>query len=316
MRQEAAETGQGVLSAEEALRFLDEAAAVLVGSLRYDQTLGRVAQLAVPLLADWCAVDILEEDGTLRQITSGHPDPEQEELLLELRKRYRAEKGATEGVARVIASGEPELQVDVRGGARPEILAEEAELYERLGPKSYLIVPLVARGRTLGAMTILSTRQGRHYNEADLAFARHLARRFALAIDNARLYDEAETARGLLDNLFTTAPVGLALVDQEGRFVRVNDALAEINGRPAAEHLGRTLPEVVGPEGERFVPLLREVLDEGRSLIDMELSGESPAYPGQKRHWLASYTPVRSSDGVVVGASAAVIDVTERRRAL
>src|SRR4051795_4310407 len=151
MGQEAVETGQGVLSAEEALRFLDEAAAVLVGSLGYDQTLGRVAQLAVPLLADWCAVDILEEDGTLRQITSGHPDPEQEALLLELRRRYREETAGSEGVLRVIATGQPELRSDVRGDAgRMAIREEESQVYDRLSPKSYLIVPLVARGRTLG----------------------------------------------------------------------------------------------------------------------------------------------------------------------
>ncbi len=127
MRQEAVDSGQGVLSAEEALRFLDEAAAVLVGSLDYEHTVGRVAQLAVPALADWCAIDIVEEDGSLRQITSGHPDPEQEQLLVELRRRYRDEKGATEGVARVIATGEPELQTDVRTAARIDIRDEESE---------------------------------------------------------------------------------------------------------------------------------------------------------------------------------------------
>jgi PAS domain S-box-containing protein len=317
MASEAVHTEQGVLSAEDALRFLDEASGVLAGSLDYETTLGRIAQLMVPVLADWCGVDIVQDDATLRQITSGHPDPEQEKLLMDLRRRYREEKGGSEGVTRVIATGQPELFSDVRGsGGRIAIHADQAEVYDRLSPKSYLIVPLVARGRTLGAMTLLSTRPGRHYNESDLAFARHLARRFAMAVDNARLYDEADSARGLLDNLFTTAPVGLALIDHEGRFVRVNEALAEINGRPAADHLGRTLSEVVGPEGDRFMPLLREVLDEGRSLIDMELSGESPAHPGEVRHWQASYTPVRASDGVVIGASAVVIDVTDRLRAL
>src|SRR4051812_49364253 len=122
MRQDAVDSLQGVLSAEEALRFLDEVAAVLIGSLDYEQTLGRVAQLAVPLLADWCAVDLLEEDGSLRQITSGHPDPEQEALLKQLRVRYRAEKGGAEGVSSVIASGQPELRSDVSGSARIAIL--------------------------------------------------------------------------------------------------------------------------------------------------------------------------------------------------
>jgi len=192
MRSDAVDHGQGVLSAQEALLFLDEASAVLAESLDYEATLGNIAQLTVPVLADWCAVDVVLQDGTLRQITSGHPDPEQERLLLDLRSRYRAEKGAGEGVIRVIATGKAELHPDVRGlgSARVEIRSEEAGLYERLGPKSYVIVPLIARGQTIGAMTLLSTRAGRHYASGDLAFAHRLAGRFALAVDNARLYTE------------------------------------------------------------------------------------------------------------------------------
>src|SRR3954454_19304328 len=316
MRQEAAETGQGVLSAEEALRFLDEAAAVLVGSLGYDQTLGRVAQLAVPLLADWCAVDILEDDGTLRQITSGHPDPEQENLLRELRKRYRAEKGATEGVARVIASGTPELHTDVSNSARLEIFAEEAELYERLGPKSYLIVPLAARGRTLGALTLLSTQPGRHYTEADLPIAMHLARRSSLAIDNARLYHAAESSLGLLDTLFKTTPIGLSFVDTDLRVTRVNEALAEMNGLSVEEHLGRTIEEVLGPFAKQVEPLYRRALEERRPVLNQELTGTVPGRPGDVRHWVASYTPVFGLDGQVLGVGTAVVDVTDERHAL
>src|SRR4051794_19082221 len=316
MRQEAVETGQGVLSAEEALRFLDEAAAVLVGSLGYDQTLGRVAQLAVPLLADWCAVDILEDDGTLRQITSGHPDPEQENLLRELRKRYRAEKGATEGVARVIASGTPELHTDVSNSARLEIFAEEAELYERLGPKSYLIVPLAARGRTLGALTLLSTQPGRHYTRADLPIAMHLARRSSLAIDNARLYDAAEKSLGLLDTLFTTAPVGLGFVDTDLRFVRINEALAAMNGLSVADHIGRSIDEVLGPLTKEVEPWYRLALNERRPVLGQEMTGIAPNRPSELRHWVASYTPVLGLDGQVIGVGTAVVEVTEERHAL
>ncbi|MDX6665341.1 MAG: hypothetical protein QOG68_1547, partial [Solirubrobacteraceae bacterium] len=315
---DAVHTEQGVLSADTALTFLDEASAVLAGSLDYEATLGHIAQLMVPTLADWCAVDVVGEDGSLRQITSGHPDPEQEQLLIELRRRYRAEKGASEGVMRVIQTGEPELFADVRGAehARLEIQDEEAELYERLSPKSYLIVPLVARGRTIGAMTLLSTRAGRHYGEGDIAFALHLARRFALAIDNARLYEAAEHARGQLDNLFSTAPIGLGFLDTQLRFVRVNAALAEINGRSIEEHLGRTQAEVVGPTGDEVEKLLRHVLETGEPLLDLELSGYVPGSAGELRHWVASYTPLRGTDGQVIGVSGVVIDVTERRRAL
>ena len=316
MRHEAADSGQGVLNAEEALRFLDEAAAVLVGSLDYEHTVGRVAQLAVPALADWCAVDILEEDGSLRQITSGHPDPEQEQLLMELRRRYRAEKGATEGVTRVIATGEPELQTDISTAARIDIRDEESDAYERFGPKSYVIVPLAARGRTLGALTLLSTRPGRHYTEADLPLAMHLARRSSLAIDNARLYDTAERSLGLLDTLFTTAPVGLGFVDCDLRYVRINEALAKLNGMSVEDHVGRSVGELLGPLAEAVVPLYQRVLDERRPILGKELLGATAGQPDEERHWVVSYTPVLGLDDQVIGVGSVIIDVTEQRHAL
>jgi serine phosphatase RsbU (regulator of sigma subunit)/anti-sigma regulatory factor (Ser/Thr protein kinase) len=186
---------RGVLDPQRALAFLAQASAALARSLDYERTLEECAQLAVPEFADWCAVDIVQIDGSLRQITSGHPDARMEELLMDLRRRYREQKGTSEGAMHVIATGEAELQSDVRGAARMEIEASETDLYDELSPRSYMIVPLVARGRTIGSLTFLSTIEGRHYNLMDLDFAHHLARRFALAVDNARLYHEAELGR-------------------------------------------------------------------------------------------------------------------------
>ncbi len=190
----APKTGVG-LDSRAALEFVARASALVARSLDYEATLADVASLAVPELADWCAVDVVQSDGSLRQITSGHPDPELEELLMELRRLYREEKGSSEGARHVIETGESELATDVRDQPRIDIPAEAQEIYERLAPRSYMIVPLIARGRTIGALTLLSSREGRHYGEADLAFAEDLANRFALAADNARLYEEAETAR-------------------------------------------------------------------------------------------------------------------------
>jgi len=178
-----------------ALEFLADAGEVLSGSLDLEATLGRVVRLAVPELADWCAVDLIEPDGSLRQITSVHPDAKQEELLLELRRRYRAEKGSSEGVRHVVETGKSELASDVTAGPALALLDEdERALYDRLSPRSYMIVPLVARGRTIGAMTFLSTVDGRHYGPSDLTLVRQLARRCALAVDNARLYERERVA--------------------------------------------------------------------------------------------------------------------------
>src|SRR3954454_8158510 len=161
-----------------------------------------------------------------------------------------------------------------------------------MGPRSYMIVPLVARGRTIGALTLLSLREGRYYNESDLDFAQHLGRRFALAVDNARLYDEAERSRGLLDTLFASAPVGLGYFDSELCCVRVNEAFARMDGLSVEEHVGRPLPELLGPLADRVLPLFRHGLASGEPLLEQEVEAEAPAEPGPLRHWLVSCTPV------------------------
>src|SRR3954469_21134136 len=106
---------QPVMDPEAALGFLAQASGVLARSLDYERTLSDVARLAVPDVADWCAIDIVQPDGSTRQVTSIHPDPELEAFLLDLRRRYRAEKQGSEGTAHVIATGQPELVTDVGG---------------------------------------------------------------------------------------------------------------------------------------------------------------------------------------------------------
>ena len=190
---------------EEAQRFLAEVGTSLSSSLDYRTTLARVARLAVPHLADWCVVDILkEEDGSLDRLAVAHQDPEKVALVHELQKRYPPDPDATRGVAQVSRTGRSELVPEI-----PESLLEEAardaehrEILRGLGLKSYMIVPLVARGRTLGVITLVSAESGRRYGEADLELAKELARRAALAVDNARLYrGRVQVARTLQEGL-------------------------------------------------------------------------------------------------------------------
>ena len=119
----------------------------------------------------------------------------------------------------------------------------------------------------------------------------------------------------LLDAIFEHAPVGMAYWDASLRYVRINDALAAINGVPAEEHLGRTMPDVLGPLGEELEPLIRQILDDGVARHDLVISGETLAAPGVQRHWLASYFPVADADGARVGVGAHVYEVTETRSA-
>jgi PAS domain S-box-containing protein len=304
-----------VVSPLKALEFLNRAGTVLAGSLDFDETLREVTQLAVPDIADWCAVYISGDNGAEREITSRHPDPALEALIVDIRRRRR-ESGASESI-RVQRTLEPVLVSDVGSGYTDDIRPEERGAIDRLAARSYMIVPLVARGRVLGALTFLSTREGRHYTAGDLAFTETLAARCAIVIDNARLFDAAERSLRLLDTLFSTAPVGLAFLDAEQRYVRINDALAEMNGRSVQEHIGCTLQEVLGPSGEDLVDIHREVLRTRRPVLNHETTRPvAGGRAGDVRYLIASHTPVIAHDGQLLGVGVTVIDITERRKLL
>src|SRR3954447_5882016 len=164
-----------VVDAEAALRFLAEASTVLAGSLDYEATLQRVADLLVPQVADWCGVDVVEPQGSTRQMTSRMDEPELEAFLLELRSRYRQRLDQSQGTQAALEENRSVLMSDASGAPLLPLEPGEQELYDRLAVRSYMIVPLVARGRTLGALTLISRRENRHYAQADLAFAEHLA---------------------------------------------------------------------------------------------------------------------------------------------
>src|SRR4051794_11406361 len=278
-----------VFDAESALRFLAEASSVLGGSLNYEDTVQRVANLLVPRIADWAGIDVLEEDGTTRQITTKLEDPELQEFLLSMRGRYRTGSDQTQGTQAALRDNRSILVRDTVLLPSVQLGAREQDLYERLNACSYMIVPLIARGRTLGAVTLISRRDDRRYAAVDLAFAEHLARRFALAIDNARLYDEAQRSLALLDTLFATAPVGLAFFDHELRYMRINEALAQINGLSVAEHLGRSINEVLPEATQDVVGHIRHVLETGEPLTDLEVQVATQRDPGRPRLFNASY---------------------------
>ncbi len=174
--------------------FLAEASEVLASSLDYQATLSSVADLVVSNLADWCAIDMLDEDGSMQQLAVTHKDPVKGAWARELRRRYPSDPDAPRGVPQVLRSGEPEFYRQVTdemlvAAARD---AEHLRILREVGFTSVMILPLVARGRTLGAITLVLAESGRRYEDGDLALAEDLARRAALAVDNARLYREAQ----------------------------------------------------------------------------------------------------------------------------
>jgi PAS domain S-box-containing protein len=302
-----------VLGPERALAFVADAGAVLSGSLDYGETLQRVARLCVPELADWCAVYIAGPPEVEADITSGHDDPEIEAMIRDIRARRRERGDASESL-RVAESSEAILMNDAETPAE-DVDDRWAEALVRLGPASYIIVPLTARGRTIGSLTLLSTREGRRYGEGDLALAQTLASRCALAIDNAHLHDAAERSLRLLDAVFATAPVGLAFLDRDLRFVRVNQAMGAVTGVRPEAHAGRTAREVHGRAAAEAERAYRRALEDERLVEDVRL--RAPAQPGAApRHFSLSCAPVHGPSGDVIGVSAVILDGTERERAL
>jgi PAS domain S-box-containing protein len=189
---------------EEAQRFLAQVGATLSSSLDYPTTLASVANLAVPHLADWCVIDVLEEDGSLDRLAMTHQNPDKVALAQELEERYPPDPDAPRGVAQVLRTGRSELVPEISESLLEKAArdAEHREILRGLGLKSYMIVPLVARGRTLGAISLVSAESGQRYGEAELELAKELARRAALAVDNARLYrGRTQVARTLQEGL-------------------------------------------------------------------------------------------------------------------
>jgi PAS domain S-box-containing protein len=191
-------------SAQRNLAFLAEASAILTGSLDYVKTLTTLAKLIVPGLAEWCSIDVLDEDTTTtHSLVVEHMDPAKVALAGELRRRYPPDPDADMGVANVVRTGLSELYPEITD-EMIEATARDAEhlaLLRNIGLSSAMIVPLSARGRTFGAVTIVGEGK-RRFDQHDLSLAEELARRAALAVDNARLYQErSHVARTLQRSL-------------------------------------------------------------------------------------------------------------------
>jgi PAS domain S-box-containing protein len=179
--------------AEDAMRrahFIAEAAAALDGSLDPHITLRNLSSLIVPRVADWCVIDLL--DGTsIRRVAARHSDPDRSEALDELRRRYPVQQDERQPAGRVIRSGAPDLRRGVNADLVRAMAVDEdhAALLLRLGVRSWIAVPLEARGKKLGAITFVCGE--RDFTAADLALAQEIGSRAGQALDNARLYEAA-----------------------------------------------------------------------------------------------------------------------------
>jgi PAS domain S-box-containing protein len=237
-------------TAEDAQRrfgFLVEASDVLASSLDYDETLGTLARLAVPRLGDWCVIYIVTEDGTIERAAVEHAGGRQD-VVRAILSAHTIASDAASGVPEVIRTGRSELCAD----ASPLSVAADAENPERLAQslqeidvRSTMCVPLIARRRTLGAILFVSAESGRRFTEDDLRLAEELAARASVAVDNSRLFHEAEHRAEAARALDSIAD-GVFLVDESGA-IRIWNAAAEtITGLAPAQVRGRNVADVFG----------------------------------------------------------------------
>ncbi|MGH3049121.1 MAG: GAF domain-containing protein, partial [Gaiellaceae bacterium] len=288
---------------EERLRFLAGASELLSGSLDLEQTLEAIAELAVPSLAGYLVVDLLDEHDELRCVAAVHAVPEKAKLVRRLRDQYPPVL-PRHPVQVALRTGEPVLLRDLQ--AHLDAMAHDekhARAIRRIANTSGMVVPLVARGRTLGTISLGTIAPQPQFDETDVEAARELAHRASLALDNARLFAEAQ-ARGHAAEALEFVDDGVFLVDGAGVVRLWNPAATASFGMPAEEAVGRAVTELIADWDSLSsrIPIASEPLASGSraQTLPVDVAG--------KERWL-SISAVRFPGGTVY----AFRDLTEER---
>lgn len=184
-------------------KFLSDGTEDLYASMDYEVRLAELARYVVPAMADWCAVDVVAEDGSFRRVAVVHPDPAKVAMALEFEKEYPEDSSQPTSRTQVLLTGKPAFVAEITpemiaAGARD---ARHAELISALFLRSFITVPLIAREKKLGTLTVVMAESGRLYDTNDLDLITELGRRAAVAIDNARLHQEVRQTNVMLGEL-------------------------------------------------------------------------------------------------------------------
>jgi PAS domain S-box-containing protein len=247
--------------AEQALRFLADASESLAEVMDCKTTLEKVVSLAIPHFADWCAVDMVETDGSLRRVAVADANPANVERILDLDRRFPASPRSPYGRYRVLRTGISEMMAEIPDTVLQEVAQDDEHLrvLRNLGMNSYLGVPLKWRDRTLGVLSFVIAKSGRRYRPEDLTLAEELARRAAIAIENARLYAELKEADRLKDEF-------LAMLAHELRnpLAPIRNALYILK-QPQLDHAAAVQArEMAERQVQHMAVLLDDLLDVSR----------------------------------------------------
>jgi PAS domain S-box-containing protein len=292
------------------LRLLTRAARGIDAELPRDQLLQRIADTAREVIGAHLAVISLNVgDGAAQSISALSLSDKYAEF-----RRYDADPDGSGIYSNVVRDAKPMRLTQQELEEHKDFKSFGSEAGRHPPLRGWLAAPLVAAdGSTLGLIQ-LSDRYEGDFTQDDEDVVAHLAQLAVLAITGARVRKEAAESRVLLEGVQEGAPVGFAVLDEDLRYVRVNEALAEMNGIPVEDHPGRRVGEVVPELADEIERYLRKVLVGHAPAEPIEVSGTTRATGEEERHWLVSYYPIRADGVRALGC--VVVDITERRRAL
>ncbi|MDQ3937139.1 MAG: ATP-binding protein, partial [Chloroflexota bacterium] len=300
-----------------------EALATLSSILDRAEAARQLARMCVPRLADFCAIDLLDPDGSIHQLAVAHVDPDREALAWQLRHAHPVHSQDETGPARVVREGRPEFVVGLDpqasgangGGLQPDVAA-----MIQLGLISWLRVPLLARKRPIGALTLARADRRRTLDEHDLTLAEELGARAGIALENARLYESAEDRRSQLDAVLAAMADAVLVFDTRGRLRLTNRAAERLfAGDPprTVEQLGQRVRTADAGTEERQQ---QEPASTGERTRDAlaDLEGELQLAGSERWYELRRYRsrPTSADRGERGGPFVVVLrDVTDERAA-
>jgi PAS domain S-box-containing protein len=322
------------------LEFLSRTSAILSRSLDYHTTLRRLARLTVPWLADWCGVDLLQEDGSFDRVAVAHVDPAKVDMAYELFRRYAGDSNSSNIINLVVESGQVQLIPTITD----EMLVQRArdenhlQLMRRLQLHSLVLVPLKGREGPLGVLTLASAESQRDFDEQDIALAEELARRAAVAVENAHLYSQATRYNEELEErvaqrtqeleeearrhrlaesrfraLLESAPDAMVIVDEASRITLVNSQTEALFGYQREELLGQEISILIPDLLEVGDDVHTGTVEDGEPEAGTGIDRIARHKDGHRIEVEISSNPLRTAQGLL--HITVFRDVSERREA-
>ena len=311
------------IAARDRLAFLLRASEVLTESLYYEETLGQVADLAVPRMADWCSVELVDADGEIQQVAVAHVDPEKRKLAVRLRERYPPDPNAPTGTANVIRTGRSEVIENITDELIDAALRpgqdELRDILRELALVSAMTVPLIAHERVFGAITFVAAESGHHYGSEDVRLAEDLARRAGTAIDTARRFGQQTRATVRSEERFhllveNVRDYAIFMLDVNGNVMTWNEGAKRIKGYEAYE--------IVGQHFSRFYT--QDAVEQRHPDRELEIARAEGRYEeegwrlrkdGTRFFASVVITALYDDQGELRGFGKVTRDITERKRA-